>query len=62
MDAGLAAKSRDFEARGDILSLRGLMTEFRGRHTRIRANDDLHLSIKRGSTLGVVGESVAANR
>src|SRR5262245_5403645 len=41
----------------DILVIRGLTTEFRGRHTRIRANDDIDLAIPRGSTLGIVGES-----
>ena len=41
----------------DILILRGLTTEFRGRRTRIRANDDIHLSIEHGATLGIVGES-----
>ena len=41
----------------DILVVRGLTTEFRGRHMRIRANDDIHLSIRRGATLGIVGES-----
>ncbi|HUL05135.1 MAG TPA: ATP-binding cassette domain-containing protein, partial [Candidatus Acidoferrum sp.] len=44
-------------AAGDILVIRGLTTEFRGRHTRIRANDDIHLVIARGTTLGIVGES-----
>src|SRR5919205_2067592 len=57
MDAPLATNSEHSGTTDDILSLRGLTTEFRGRHTRIRANDDLHLSIKRGSTLGIVGES-----
>ncbi|MGH6961816.1 MAG: ABC transporter ATP-binding protein [Dongiaceae bacterium] len=41
----------------DILVIRGLTTEFRGRNTRIRANDDIHLAIRRGTTLGIVGES-----
>jgi oligopeptide/dipeptide ABC transporter ATP-binding protein len=41
----------------DILVLRGLTTEFRGRSARIRANDDIHLTIRRGTTLGIVGES-----
>ncbi len=41
----------------DILVIRGLTTEFRGRHTRIRANDDIHLAIRRGAILGIVGES-----
>jgi oligopeptide/dipeptide ABC transporter ATP-binding protein len=57
MDAGAAAKPRQSGIADDILTLRGLTTEFRGRQTRIRANDDLHLTIKRGSTLGIVGES-----
>jgi oligopeptide/dipeptide ABC transporter ATP-binding protein len=41
----------------DILVLRGLTTEFRGRRIPIRANDDINLVIKRGTTLGIVGES-----
>src|SRR3990172_11905657 len=41
----------------DILVIRGLTIEFRGRHTRVRANDDIHLTIRRGTTLGIVGES-----
>src|SRR5437867_7784638 len=57
MDAGAAAKLGQSGIADDILTLRGLTTEFRGRQTRIRANDDLHLAIKRGSTLGIVGES-----
>ena len=41
----------------DILVIRGLTTEFRGRQMRIRANDDIDLAIRRGATLGIVGES-----
>src|SRR5215510_13964391 len=41
----------------DVLVVRGLTTEFRGRHTRIRANDEIDLALPRGSTLGIVGES-----
>ena len=41
----------------DILTLAGLTTEFIGRHSRVRANDDIHLAVRRGSTLGIVGES-----
>jgi oligopeptide/dipeptide ABC transporter ATP-binding protein len=41
----------------DVLVVRGLTTEFRGRHTRLRANDEIDLVIPRGSTLGIVGES-----
>jgi oligopeptide/dipeptide ABC transporter ATP-binding protein len=57
MDARAATNSSQHGTTDDILALRGLSTEFRGRHTRIRANDDLHLAIRRGSTLGIVGES-----
>src|SRR5215467_7625774 len=41
----------------DILVLRGLTTEFRGRRLPVRANDDISLAIRRGTTLGIVGES-----
>ena len=41
----------------DILKVVGLTTEFRGRHSRIRANDDITIAIRRGSILGIVGES-----
>jgi peptide/nickel transport system ATP-binding protein len=41
----------------DVLVVRGLTTEFRGRHMRIRANDAIDLAVPRGSTLGIVGES-----
>jgi len=57
MDASDPTQSGRSGTAEDILTLRGLTTEFRGRRTRIRANDNLHLAIKRGSTLGIVGES-----
>ena len=57
MDAGVAIKPSHPGTADDILILRGLTTEFRGRRTRIRANDDIFLTIKRGTTLGIVGES-----
>src|SRR5262245_30836982 len=56
MDA-LPASAMDSAAGADILRIVGLTTEFRGRQSRIRANDDIHLSVRRGSTLGIVGES-----
>jgi oligopeptide/dipeptide ABC transporter ATP-binding protein len=56
MDA-LPASAMESAAAADILRIVGLTTEFRGRQSRIRANDDIHLSIRRGSTLGIVGES-----
>jgi oligopeptide/dipeptide ABC transporter ATP-binding protein len=56
MDA-LPASAMESAANADILRIVGLTTEFRGRQSRIRANDDIHLSIRRGSTLGIVGES-----
>jgi oligopeptide/dipeptide ABC transporter ATP-binding protein len=57
MDAVIAAQQADPATIDDILVVAGLTTEFRGRHTNIRANDDIHLSVRRGSTLGIVGES-----
>jgi oligopeptide/dipeptide ABC transporter ATP-binding protein len=57
MDAAAPARSALADAADDILVVRGLTTEFRGRHTRVRANDDIHVSIRRGTTLGIVGES-----
>src|SRR5262245_29713780 len=56
MDA-LPTSDTESAANADILRIVGLTTEFRGRRSRIRANDDIHLSIHRGSTLGIVGES-----
>src|SRR5215510_9237414 len=56
MDA-LSASARESAASADILRIVGLTTEFRGRQSRIRANDDIHLSIRRGETMGIVGES-----
>jgi oligopeptide/dipeptide ABC transporter ATP-binding protein len=55
--AALPAPPPSAAASPDILTIAGLTTEFRGRHSSIRANDDIHLSIRRGSTLGIVGES-----
>src|SRR5262249_61917182 len=57
MDGVVPSAPARAAAAGDILVIRGLTTEFRGRHTRIRANDDIHLAIARGTTLGIVGES-----
>jgi oligopeptide/dipeptide ABC transporter ATP-binding protein len=57
MDGVVPSAPARAAATGDILVIRGLTTEFRGRHTRIRANEDIHLAIARGTTLGIVGES-----
>jgi oligopeptide/dipeptide ABC transporter ATP-binding protein len=57
MCALTAPQPADTAAGDCVLAVRGLTTEFRGRHSRIRANDDIHLTIRRGSTLGIVGES-----
>jgi peptide/nickel transport system ATP-binding protein len=57
MDTGTVAPSNRTMTTDDILVIRGLVTEFRGRRTAVRANDDIHLAIKRGATLGIVGES-----
>ena len=57
MDAVTVTAPARTTAADDILVIRGLTTEFRGRRTRIRANDDIHLAIRRGTILGIVGES-----
>ena len=57
MNAVSPSPAAKMTASPDILKIAGLTTEFRGRHSRLRANDDIHLSIPRGSTLGIVGES-----
>jgi oligopeptide/dipeptide ABC transporter ATP-binding protein len=57
MNALSTSPAANISASPDILKIAGLTTEFRGRHSRIRANDDIHLSIPHGSTLGIVGES-----
>jgi oligopeptide/dipeptide ABC transporter ATP-binding protein len=57
MDAAVVAAQKHAASAADILVVRGLTTEFRGRHTRVRANDDIDLAIRRGSILGIVGES-----
>src|SRR5919108_227896 len=57
MDAAATTAQERAASAEEILVVRGLTTEFRGRHTRIRANDDIHLAIRRGTTLGIVGES-----
>jgi peptide/nickel transport system ATP-binding protein len=57
MDAVVIAAQKQAAPADDVLVIRGLTTEFRSRHARIRANDDVHLAIRRGTTLGIVGES-----
>jgi oligopeptide/dipeptide ABC transporter ATP-binding protein len=57
MDAVSVMTPTRAAAAEDILVIRGLTTEFRGRRTRLRANDDIHLAIGRGTILGIVGES-----
>src|SRR5262245_36438056 len=57
MDMGTIAPGRRTMTTDDILVIRGLVTEFRGRQSAVRANDDIHLAIQRGATLGIVGES-----
>jgi oligopeptide/dipeptide ABC transporter ATP-binding protein len=57
MDAAVNTAQKHAASTADILVVRGLTTEFRGRQTRVRANDEIHLAIRRGSILGIVGES-----
>ncbi len=57
MDAPAVIAPRQAASEDDILVVRGLTTRLGGRHARIRANDDIHLAVRRGSTLGIVGES-----
>src|SRR4029453_15378363 len=57
MDGMTTTPGKAAAAAGDILVVRGLTTEFRGRHMRLRANDEIDLAVPRGGTLGIVGES-----
>jgi oligopeptide/dipeptide ABC transporter ATP-binding protein len=49
----------DSAAAPEVLTVRGLSVEFATRHQRVRAVEDVSLSIARGECLGVVGESGA---
>jgi peptide/nickel transport system ATP-binding protein len=55
-DAGAGAVGGKSDSR-PLLDVRGLRTEFFGRNGRVRAVDDVSLSVERGAVLGLVGES-----